>query len=91
MPKVNLHGPWRAFMHGNKNAAHMYIMNAKHEIIATHIEPGIAREIAKLPELVALNELNHQRIAALNADRDRLTESCVNLALQLAGDHEETP
>jgi hypothetical protein len=74
MPKVNLHGPWEAVMHGNKGATHMYIMDANHETVALHVRPGIASEIVKLPELIAINELNQQRIAALNEERDTLRE-----------------
>ena|SRR5215471_3010853 len=55
MPKANLYGPWEAHLHGNKNATRYYIMNAKHDIIAVHMQPGIARAIALLPDLIEEN------------------------------------
>jgi len=70
MPEVKLNGPWQAYKHGHPASSRSYLMNAKHHIIASGIEHGLARAIATFPDVVA--------------ERDELRELLIEAQTSLA-------
>ena len=56
MPQIPIYPPWRARQHPHPASNRYYVEDARGTMIAGSLEPGIARLIATLPDVLAARD-----------------------------------